>query len=526
MYKKSRKRLAKELKIGAWSASTRHFDHPIPPEAIQKLEAQIQGSVVVSTDPSYNADRQESNPAFQDFPQVIVFCEVFDDVRAALAFAREYDVWLVPRSGGHSTAGYSVNCGVVIDVSRLRYAVVDTTARTVTVGAGTNFGHLNAVLNGYRLHVPSGGCEDVCVGGYMQGGGYGFTSREYGMNCDNVLEALVMLGDGRIVRASEHEHSDLFWAIRGGTGNNFGILLQVTYRLHDLWDVWGFWLQWPLADAPDALVEMQQGFMSRGGDPKLGYMSMIANQQNEPYLLMRGMYHGAAADGRRALEPLLRTPGAVLAREQRGTYQALNQALLSQPYEIPQVPDVAREDKQSGYIASPLTRADWRTVTEAFMASPNQYSTIVIEPYGGAIATWPARGNAFIHRAVDMDLFLDVFWLTPREEIAVKQYLDNFVAAMRPFMNGHQYQNYPRRHQPNYRWAYWGEAFTSLLAVKAKYDRDHLFRFEQGISPVPDAAGLDVIRPSNPPYVDTSAPIVAEPYSMLIEGAAPAALGT
>ena len=125
MYKKSRKRLAKEQKIGGWGASTQHFDHPVSPHAIQQLEASIQGSGVVSTDAAYNTARQESNPAFQDFPQAIVFCEVFDDVHAALAFARKHKLWIVPRSGGHSTAGYSVNCGIVIDVSRLRYAVVD-----------------------------------------------------------------------------------------------------------------------------------------------------------------------------------------------------------------------------------------------------------------------------------------------------------------------------------------------------------------------------------------------------------------
>jgi hypothetical protein len=519
MYKRSRKQIAKQLKIGGWSATTQHLDHPVPPKAIQQLESKIQGSVVVSTDPTYHADRQEANPAFQDFPQLIVFCEVFDDVQRCLELAQKYKLWLVPRAGGHSTAGYSVNSGIVIDVSRIRYTVVDTAHdrkhdhRLAIVGAGTNFGHLNAVLDGYRLHVPGGGCEDVCVAGYMQGGGFGFTSREYGMNCDNVIDALVMLHDGRIVLANATQNADLFWAIRGGTGNNFGVLLQASYQLHELWNIWGFWLQWPLRDAPAALVEMQHGYMRGGASSKLGYMTIIANQDNVPYLLMRGVYHGPPEDGRRELAGLLRTPGAALTRQEVGPYLGMNQALLSQPFDIPQVPDVAREDKQSGYIATRLTEADWRLVCDRFEASPNQYTTIVIEPYGGAISAWPQRGNAFIHRDVDMDLFVDVFWLTAREEIAVRGYLDEFIAMMRRFMNGHAYQNYPRRHHPNYRWEYWGDAFNSLLAVKAKYDPDGVFHFEQGVSPVPADAPPEVVRDATPCYVPIAEPIVVEPYS-------------
>ncbi len=228
-----------------------------------ELILKLRGHVVQWSDPGYDAARQLSNAAFQGFPQIIVYCEVFEDVRLCLEFAHEHELWAVCRSGGHSTAGFSLSSEMVIDVSRLSYAVVDHPKRLMTVGAGTNFGNVNAQLDTYRLHVPGGGCEDVCVGGFVQGGGYGFTSRRFGMNCDSAVELLLMLADGKLVVASEKKNADLFWAVRGGTGNNFGVLLQVTYRLHELWKVWGFGITWPIDDAPRALATLQEKYVRR-----------------------------------------------------------------------------------------------------------------------------------------------------------------------------------------------------------------------------------------------------------------------
>ena len=178
---------------------------------------------------------------------MIAFCEVSADVRCCLEFARKYQVPFTCRSGGHSTAGYClVNGGLVIDVSRMDDIYVDPGARTARVGAGANFHKVNAILESYGLHVPGGGCPEVGVAGYMQGGGYGFTSRMFGIHCDNVLQVELMLADGTIVRANSVEHADLYWAVRGGTGNNFGVLLATTYQLYPLDTLWGFGLKWSL----------------------------------------------------------------------------------------------------------------------------------------------------------------------------------------------------------------------------------------------------------------------------------------
>jgi FAD/FMN-containing dehydrogenase len=393
------------------------------------------------------------------------------------------------RSGGHSTAGFSVNSGMLIDMSRIKHVVVNPKEKRAIAGAGATIGDLNAALNMYNLHVPSGGCHDVCVAGYMQGGGYGFTSRKFGMNCDNVHEVLVMLANRKIVVANREKNADLFWAIRGGTGGNFGILLQVTYDLHDLGDVWGFGLQWPLdsrdgiENAAAALAEMQANYMQTGAPPELGYMTFLAWQDATPYVVMRGMYLGLQRDGEIVIDSLLKCEGATFKDFGVGRYSDLDLKLIESAPGLPQVPELAREEKQSGYIARKLELDDWIHVLDSFLKSPNRSSLVCIEPYGGRISEIAPDENAFIHRKVDMNLFLDVFWMSEdKERKDAIGFLDRFMGMLAPYSNGESYQNYPRRTQQDFRRRYWGSSFEKLLAVKRKYDPNTFFHYAQSIS--------------------------------------------
>lgn len=460
------------------------------------LRLAMQGQVITSFDTGYDAARQLSNHAFSPWPLLIAYCEVPSDVAACLAWAQKHKIWLVVRSGGHSTAGFSANTGLVIDMSHFCYAVVEDPAGpnpTVVAGAGTNFGHLNAVLNDYNLHVPGGGCPDVCVAGYMQGGGFGFTSRTLGMNCDNVVAVRMMLHDGRIVIADANTNTDLFWAVRGGTGNNFGVLLEVNYRTERIGktQLYGFGLNW-VADTSGnaaAALDLLQSKYMRGCDPRLGYMAFLAvdippGKTGTPLLMFRAMFLGTEAEARKLLKPLSDSAGAQAQSglDGTGSYIYLNDHLLSYPREIPEVPDLGREDKASFYIDKPLGQATWQTIVDRFLESPNPWTTVCIEPYGGKIESVPLAENAFIHRTVDMDLFVDVFWMTDEEAVEAERYLDNFTTLLEPLSNGHSYQNYPRANTPDYRFRYWGASFGRLLKVKNKYDPNNVFHYAQSIS--------------------------------------------
>ncbi len=500
MMPKPRQRLARDANIELLKTiDDCEFDAAgISRQCATELLQVFHGKLVWPWDPSYNIDRQVTDPAFQAYPKLIAYCETFNDVKLILQYARVLQQKVTCRSGGHSTAGYSVNDQIVLDTSKLKSITVDPVAKTATVGPGTKFGSLNAALDFYKLHVPGGGCPDVCVGGYMQGGGYGFTSREFGINCDNVKSVLVMLANGDVVIAHEHVNSDLFWAIRGGTGNNFGVLLEVTYHLHDLWQIMGYGIRWSLDDAPAALVAMQSDYMRTGASARLGYMTIITLQEDgQHWLLMRGVYDGTRAEAEQALAPILSTPGAHYDIPlQQNSYADTNTLLLdTKPWEIPYVPPQApgatiKEDKQAGYISTPVPLEQWQRVIAHFRKTPVPFNVVVIEPYGGAIETPPDGGNAFIHRNVDMDFFVDTYWVDDADQGRAVAWLNEFMDLMAPYFNGHVYQNYPRRNTPDYRRAYWGDAFANLLAIKLRYNNTDVFDFEQSISPAPSELNM------------------------------------
>ena len=456
---------------------------------IEQVEEQFQGHIELPGMPGYDTDRQ-GNPLYPAFPKMIAYCATAHDVALVLKMARDHG-WkglTTCRSGGHSTAGYSVNDWTVIDVSLMDDVVIDPNTKVMTVGAGAHWGPINKKLDLYQLHVPGGGCGEVGVAGYMQGGGYGFTSREYGMNSDNVVAATVMLASGDMVVCNKQKNPGLFWAIRGGTGNQFGVLLEISYALHDLYEVWGFGIEWPLANAPVALAEMQANYMRTGAPATLGYQTFLATAGERQALVMLGMFHGSPEDGSQALRALLNTPGAVPIKAVTGigTYGTLNEGLLDAL--TPPVEGLL-ELKRSCYIASPLGVAGWQAVVQAFAATPNKYNLVGLEVYGGAINTYPAQDSAFIHRNVDTDFFVDSFFDVTGKvttEAQAGQWLASMMRAVEPYGNGHVYQNYPERGLHNYRQAYWGDALPTLQQVKATYDPDSFFLYGQSVAWGPD----------------------------------------
>ncbi|MEM7416334.1 MAG: FAD-dependent oxidoreductase, partial [Gemmatimonadota bacterium] len=205
----NRRAAEKANRLAEWTASPPHAvtSLGLDPRDVAKLEHAMVGVVAVAGGERYHLDEESWNKAYDEKPALIAFCEVEQDVAACLAFAKTHDLAFTCRSGGHSTAAYCLNDGgLVIDVSLMNGVFVDAEAKRAVVQAGTRFGKLNAVLDPYDLHVPGGGCPDVGVGGYMQGGGYGWTCRMFGIHSDNVLSMRVMLADGSIVTANENEH--------------------------------------------------------------------------------------------------------------------------------------------------------------------------------------------------------------------------------------------------------------------------------------------------------------------------------
>jgi FAD/FMN-containing dehydrogenase len=492
----------KERRIRGWSQlpNTQRIAAGLTPDDLAGLEKAIYGEVVLPDDSTYDEARRQANPAFNRFPGLVVYCETHGDVRHSLDFAQRHKLQVTCRSGGHSTAGYSVsNGGMVLDTSRIRYvhlsvhesAIFGANAsrdRSATsyahVGAGSQWGYVGAALDSYGLHVPGGGCESVCVAGFMQGGGYGYTSRMFGMNCDNVVEVKVMLADGRIVLANERQNYPLFWAIRGGTGNNFGVLLEVTYRLQRPGQFWGFSIRWDIQNAAQAIVAIQNGYMKTNPSRLIGFETHGTTLDGRQVLLARGMFRGSEAEALEALRPLLSTQGAELEYGFPGSYYDLNRH--HEQGIIASVPPGAKEDKQSGYLRSPMSLAEWERVIDMFGRSPNPYSVFNLEAYGGAINEVRSGSNAFIHRDAYCNFFLDVFWLEDSDREHAVRYLDDFMTLMQPYFDRpdgrpEANQDYPRRTQTNYMDLYFSGFVQDLVAAKRLYDPANVFHYEQSI---------------------------------------------
>jgi len=469
---------------------------------LEQAQTALVGDMVFPDDPAYDADRKLFNPLFDPRPSVIIYCHTEPDVRIALSLGRGADLPVTIRSGGHSTAGYSGSSGIMIDVSKLNDVSVDVDNLVATVGCGTNFGKLNSTLQGHGVHLPVGECDDVCVGGFMQGGGYGFTSRTFGIHCDNVLSVRMMLADGSVVTANEAVNSDLWWAVRGGTGGNFGVLLSVDYRLRKLGNVYGWAILWPLSQAGErataaaALTKMQTDFF-RTAPPEFNIQISICYQPTSPdgtdvapQLLVRGLSVGSYDDGRAAIKPLLELPGAVLQYDAFADFITVDNKLLNYPYGIPFIPTDTRgmpkEDKQARYVARDLTLAEWQSMLDFFVTSPNKWSYLYFEIYGGAINAYPVEDSAFVHRDVAFCACLDVFWYPDDNSALAEKFLKDWCALMQPMWNGRIYQNYPSPAVPDYRANYWGPALDALVAVKNKYDPRGFFSFQQMVSPYPD----------------------------------------
>jgi FAD/FMN-containing dehydrogenase len=482
--------------LGALGISQGELDRMT--DALAPATGPANGSIVLPGWPEYDLDRQ-GNPLYPARPAIIVKCLTAAGVKLALGWAHDHDWWVTVRSGGHSTAGFSLNDGMVLDIAGLDAVTIDPVGRRARVGAGANWGQVNAALDTAGLHVPGGGCPTVGVGGFVQGGGYGFTSREFGMSCDNVLEATVMLQDGSVVTATPAKNRELLWAVLGGTGGNFGVLLDVVYQLVPLGQLWGFGLTWPIEEGAQALAAIQAGFMGTAGDTKVSYQLAISTLAAGRSVVMMGMYDGTRADGMQAVAGLMGTGSPALVYDRMASYADLNENLIGILPGVPQAPgQTTYEIKRAGYISTSLAAGDWQVVLDYFATSPNDYNIVGIEPYGGAISK-PSRANAFGHRDAQMDFFVDSFfsetWDANGRDSA-QRWVDGFLAAMAPYLNGEVYQNYPWRGLADYPAAYWGAAtYDQLRKVKAAVDPGSFFHFEQGIVPAEDGPGGIAIEP-------------------------------
>ena len=221
--------------------------------SFKDLKANLRGGLIEPGDKGYDEARKVYNGMIHKKPRAIARCADVADVIRSVNFARENDLLLAIRSGGHNAGGLGIcDDGLVIDLGLMKYTRVDPAARTVTVGGGCTWGDVDHATHAFGLATPSGIISTTGVGGLTLGGGIGHLTRKCGLSIDNLLAADVVLANGTFVKANADENSDLFWAIRGG-GGNFGVVTSFTFKLHPIDILYGGPMLYELSEAADVM---------------------------------------------------------------------------------------------------------------------------------------------------------------------------------------------------------------------------------------------------------------------------------
>jgi FAD/FMN-containing dehydrogenase len=250
--------------------------------AVSEFKAKLRGELIVPGDAQYEKARQVYNAMIDRHPALIARCADVSDVIASVNFARDNNIVLSVRGGGHNAAGLGVcDGGLVIDLSSIRYTHVDPEAGTVRVGGGSTWADVDHATHAFGLAVPTGIISTTGVGGLTLGGGLGHLTRKCGLTIDNLLSADLVLADGSFVTASEWRHEDLFWAIRGG-GGNFGIVTSFLFKTHRIHTDYAGPMFWEIDEAPD-VMRWYRKFIMEAPDEINGFFLFLVVPPGPPF---------------------------------------------------------------------------------------------------------------------------------------------------------------------------------------------------------------------------------------------------
>lgn len=437
------------------------------------LRAAIDGTVIQPGDPAYDAARKPALERFHDVkPRAVVRATSAGDVAETIAFARRAQLHLAPRSGGHCFAARSSTTGIVLDVGPMQDVVVD--GDTATVGAGTRLQQLYADLwrQGRTLNIGCG--QTVGIAGLTLGGGLGLLGRTYGLTCDRLLGAEVVLADGRIVDTDDDP--DLFWALRGAGGGQFGVVTQLRFATIPDPATTLFHLTWPHADAGD-VVERWLGFAPTADEGLNANIRIVAGSDPEhaPTLHLFGIHLGSRSE----TEQLLARCGDPATSELAELpYQQAKPALSGLGAEPPGA-EPRHETGHSEFFARNLPRAAIDRLLARFGATrePGTHRELNLTPWGGAYNRPDESATAFAHR----DQLYLVEHLQQLPAGRIDAWVDESWETVRPYASGRVYPNFPSADLDDPLPAYHGRNLDRLRELKQRYDPDRFFRFPQGL---------------------------------------------
>lgn len=451
----------------------------------EQLKKGLKGEILLPGEEAYESARRIWNAMIDKRPAVIVRCSTTSDVVHAVNFARGSGLPLAIRGGGHNIAGNALcDDGLVIDLSRMRAAMVDPRSRRVTIEGGATLADLDAATQVHGLATPVGINSTTGIAGLTLGGGFGWLSRKHGMTVDNLESAEVVTASGEVVRASATEHPDLFWALRGG-GGNFGVVTRFEFRLHAVGpDVLSGLIVYPISEAKTVLRRYRD-FVAQSPD-ELSVWGLLRLAPPLPFLppdihgkgilALALLYAGDPKKGGALVEPL-RTFGQV-AGEHVGVQPYTGWQRAFDP--------LLAAGARNYWKSHNFTRLDdglFDVVVESIGGLPTPMTEIFIGALGGATTRPAPDSAAYPHRDTQFVINVHGRWENPADDARCVAWARDFFKAMAPFASGGVYVNFLTADEGNRVRAAYGPNFDRLARVKARYDSHNLFRMNQNIKP-------------------------------------------
>ncbi|WP_225729185.1 MULTISPECIES: FAD-binding oxidoreductase [unclassified Nocardia] len=452
---------------------------------IQPFRAGLAGTVIVPGEPGYDRARAVHNGLIDRKPALIVRCIGAADIRAALRFAVAEGLPVAIRGGGHSVAGHGTcDGGLLVDLSMMRGVRTDPLRRTVRVQGGATLGDLDRETQLHGLATPSGQVSKTGIAGLTLSGGMGMLQRKYGLTCDNLLSADIVTADGSLVRASETEDAELFWALRGG-GGNFGVVTSFEFRAHPVTTVYGGLIAYPIDRAAEVLAFLRDFIADApeelSADAIFQHVPPIpvfpAEHIGKRVIGIFVRYAGTAEAGAEAIRPIRAFGTPIVDFVAPMDYTGV-QSLLD-----PLNPFGGLNYWTGEYLPA-FGAAEIDAVAEIGATLPSGHSIVEVIPFNAAPTRIPTDATAFAQRTESWLIHVMGQWQGPADTERCRDWARAAGRTLRAFSHGNTYLNLVGDDEDTDRVrACWDDRrLARLAAVKARCDPDNMFRFNHNIA--------------------------------------------
>jgi FAD/FMN-containing dehydrogenase len=452
--------------------------------AVPELKAKVRGRIIEPHDDGYETARKVYNGMISKRPGMIVYCNDVADVIRAVNFARENNILLSIRSGGHNAGGLGIcDDGLVIDLSPIKYTRVDPVAKTLVAGAGCTWGDIDHATHVFGLATPSGIISTTGVGGLTLGGGLGHLTRKYGLSIDNLLSVDIVFADGTFTTANADQNSDLFWAVRGG-GGNFGVVTAFTFQLHPVSILYGGPMLYELEDA-EKVMKWYRELIADAPDDLNGFFAFLTVPPGPPFpghlhnKKMCGIvwaYTGATDEAEEVFKPIrafLKPAFDFVGPLPHPVLQSIFDGLLPTGLQWYWRADFIKE----------LSDEAIKKHIEFGKAMPTPLSTMHLYPINGAAGRVRNSDTAWCYRDATWAMVIAGIDPDPANKEIISNWARQYWDAIHPYSAGGAYVNFMMEEGEERVKACYKDNYEKLAKVKAKYDPNNLFRVNQNIKP-------------------------------------------